>query len=108
MNAVAYQRASERFELQAPVMIEDYRTGFNYNGVIYNYSADGVYLETAYAPRPGRKLRLHIDSAPDIFTVPTYLAEVRWRRYLSDNNSPYSFGFGLKYCLQENAYMKIQ
>jgi hypothetical protein len=98
MIAVAYQRASERFELQAPVMIEDFRTGFYYNGVIHNYSADGVYLESTYAPRPGRKLRLHIDSVPDIFSIPTYLAEVRWRRSLPENTAPYSFGFGLKYC----------
>ena len=98
MTALAFQRASERFEIEAPVMIEDFRTGFQYNGVIFNYSADGVYLESAYAPRPGRKLRLHVDGAADIFAVPTYLAEVRWRRYLSENKSQYSFGFGLKYC----------
>jgi PilZ domain len=98
MIAVAYQRASERFEVQTPVMIEDFRTSFSYNGVICNYSADGVYLESAYAPRPGRKLRLHINGAPDIFTIPTYLAEVRWRRYLSENKPQFSFGFGLKYC----------
>jgi hypothetical protein len=98
MIALAYQRGSERFEVQAPVMIEDFRTGFNYNGVICNYSADGVYLESVYAPRPGRKLRLHINGAPDVFTIPTYLAEVRWRRSLPGNTAPYSFGFGLKYC----------
>lgn len=98
MNAVAYQRASERFEVQTPVMIEDFRTGFHYNGVIHNYSVDGVYLESGYAPRPGRKLRLHVNGARDIFTLPTYLAEIRWRRSLPANTSQYSFGFGLKYC----------
>lgn len=98
MIAVAYQRSSERFDLQATVMIEDFRTGFNYNGVIYNYSSDGVYLESSYAPRPGRKLRLHVDGAPDIFTQPTYLAEVRWRRSLPKHTALFSFGFGLRYC----------
>ena len=98
MTALAFQRASERFEIEAPVMIEDFWTGFQYNGVIFNYSADGVYLESGYAPRPGRKLRLHVNGTRDIFTVPTYLAEVRWRRSLAENTSPYSYGFGLKYC----------
>ena len=98
MIALAYQRSSQRFEIQAPVMLEDFRTGFYYNGIIYNYSADGVYLESGYAPRPGRKLRLHVNGTRDIFTVPTYLAEVRWRRSLAENTSPYSYGFGLKYC----------
>jgi hypothetical protein len=98
MSAVAYMRASERFEVQAPVNIEDFRTGFLYNGVIYNYSADGVYLESTYAPRPGRRLRLHVGGAQDIFTIPTYLAEVRWRRSLPGATTLYSFGFGLRYC----------
>jgi hypothetical protein len=101
MAAVAYKRASERFEVQAAVMIEDFRTGFHYKGVIYNCSADGVYLESTYAPRPGRRLRLHVDGARDIFTAPTYLAEVRWRRSLPGATPLYSFGFGLKYCYRE-------
>jgi hypothetical protein len=100
MIALAYQRASERFEVEAQVMIEDFRTGFNYNGIIYNYSADGVYLESNYAPRPGRRLQLHVKGASEIFSFPSYLAEVRWRRALSKNPSIYSFGFGLKYCWQ--------
>ena len=53
MIALVYQRNSQRFEVEAPVMLEDFRTGFYYNGIIYNYSADGVYLESDYAPRPG-------------------------------------------------------
>ena len=102
MIAVAYKRASERFEVQAPVNIEDFRTGFLYNGVIYNYSADGIYLESTYAPRPGRRLRLHVEGAQDIFTIPTYLAEVRWRRSLPGATTLYSFGFGLRYCTEGN------
>ena len=53
MAVLAYQRNSQRFEIQAPVMLEDFRTGYYYHGIIYNYSADGVYLESDYAPRPG-------------------------------------------------------
>ena len=98
MIAVDCQRISERFGVEAPVIIEDFRVGFHYNGTIYNYSADGVYLESDYAPRPGRKLRLHINGARDIFILQSYLAEIRWRRSLSENLSQYSYGFGLKYC----------
>ncbi|CAB1082688.1 hypothetical protein D1AOALGA4SA_10292 [Olavius algarvensis Delta 1 endosymbiont] len=53
MTALAYQRSSQRFEIEAPVMLEDFRTGFDYNGIIYNYSADGVYLVSDYAPPSG-------------------------------------------------------
>ena len=98
MIAVAYQRSSERYEIESAVMIEDFRTGFYYNGTIYNYSADGVYLETDYAPRPGRRIRLKVDGAQEIFNTVLYLAEIRWRRPLTDRTSNYAFGIGTKYC----------
>jgi hypothetical protein len=97
MIAVAYQRSSERFELKAPVMLEDFRTGFYYDGIMYNYSADGIYLESDYAPRPGRKIRLKVDGLPDISAPQVYVAEIRWRCPLSENSSSYSYGVGVKY-----------
>lgn len=98
MTALAYQRNSQRFEVEAPVMIEDFRTGFYYKGIIYNYSADGVYLESDYAPRPGRRIQLKVNGAHDIFSSELYHAEIRWRQPLSDESSHYSYGVGLKYC----------
>jgi hypothetical protein len=98
MTALAYQRNSQRFELQTAVMIEDFRSGFYYKGIIYNYSADGVYLESDYAPRPGRRIRLKVKGARDIFTDDLYLAEIKWRRTLAEKASTYSFGVGMQYC----------
>ncbi len=98
MTALAYQRNSQRFEVEAPVMLEDFRTGFYYNGIIYNYSADGVYLESDYAPRPGRKMHLKVNGAHDIFATERFLVEIRWRQSLSDSTSDYSYGIGLQYC----------
>ena len=98
MIAVASQRNSQRFELEVPVMLEDFRTGFYYKGIIYNYSADGVYLECDYAPRPGRKIHLKVNGARDIFITELYLAEIRWRQPLSDETSDFSYGIGMQYC----------
>ena len=98
MTGLVYQRNSQRFEVKAPVMLEDFRTGFYYKGIIYNYSADGVYLESDYAPRPGKKFHLKVNAAQDIFVTDLYLAEIRWRRPLSDETSDYSYGIGMKYC----------
>ena len=53
MNAFAINRTSQRFESEAPVVLEDFRTRFCYNGTLYNYSTDGGYFESKYAPRPG-------------------------------------------------------
>ena len=98
MTGTAYQRNSERFELEATVMLEDFLTGFYYNGTIYNYSSDGAYLECDYAPRPGRKIYLKVADLPDIFALQVYIAEIRWRRPLPENSSFHPYGVGVKYC----------
>jgi len=98
MTALAYQRNSQRFGVEASVMLEDFRTGFYYKGTIYNYSADGVYLESDYAPRPGRKMHLKVNGGHDIFLTDPYLAEIRWRQPLSDETSDYFYGIGMQYC----------
>ncbi len=98
MNAFAYQRTSERFQSEAPVMVEDFRTGFYYKGTLYNYSMDGGYFESKYAPRPGKKIHIKVDGLPDVFTPHVYLAEVRWRKPLLENSSTYTYGVGIRYC----------
>jgi hypothetical protein len=98
MIAVASQRNSQRFEVEVPVMLEDFRTGFYYKGIIYNCNADGVYLECDYAPRPGRKIHFKVNGARDIFMTERYLAEIRWRQPLSDETSDFSYGIGMQYC----------
>ena len=98
MTALAYQRNSQRFKVQTAVMLEDFRSGFYYNGIIYNHSADGVYLEADYAPRPGRRIRLKVNGARDIFTDDLYLAEIKWRRPTAEKASTYSFGVGMRFC----------
>ena len=98
MSALSYQRTSPRILSDAPVMLEDFRTGFSYAGRLYNYSTEGAYFESSYAPRPGRKLHIKIDGLPDALPPHNYLAEVRWRRPLPENPNAYIYGFGVKYC----------
>jgi len=98
MIAVASQRNCQRFEVEVPVMLEDFLTGFYFNGMIYNYSADGVYLRCDYAPRPGRKIHLKVNGARDIFMTERCLAEIRWRQPLFGETCDFSFGIGMQYC----------
>ena len=94
----AYQRSSERYKLEAPVMLEDFYTGFDYKGIMNNYSADGAYLESDYAPRPGRKAYIKFDGLSDVFTRKVYVAEIRWRRPLPEKASHFSYGVGVRFC----------
>ncbi len=98
MNAFAHRRTGQRFQSEAPIMLEDFRTGFNYDGTLYNYSAEGAYVESSYAPRPGRKLHIKIDGLPDVLPPHNNLAEVRWRKPLPENPDAYTYGVGVKYC----------
>jgi hypothetical protein len=98
MKAFARQRMSQRFQSEAPVTLRDSRTGFYYGGTLYNYSADGGYFESRYAPRPGRKIHIKVDGLPDVFTPHIYLAEVRWRKPLLENPRSYAYGVGVQYC----------
>ncbi len=97
MNAFAHRRTSQRVQSEAPVMLEDFRTGFCYNGTLYNYSTDGGYFESKYAPRPGRKIHIKVDGLPDVFRPHAFLAEVRWRKPLPENTHSYDYGVGIKF-----------
>ncbi len=97
MKANSEFRRGERFYFETPVLLEDNRTGFHYDGLLFNYSKSGMYLETDYAPRPSRKIRIKINNLPDTSAPKKYLAEVRWRQPLFDKKSSYSYGIGVKH-----------
>jgi hypothetical protein len=97
MMANSELRNGERFYFETPVLVEDNRTGYRYDGTMFNYSRGGMYLETDYAPRPSRKIRIKINNLPDTSAPKKYLAEVRWRQPLFDKKSSYSYGIGVKH-----------
>jgi hypothetical protein len=97
LKANSELRRGERFYFETPVLLEDNRTGYRYEGTMFNYSKSGMYLETDYAPRPSRKIRIKINNLPDTSAPKKYLAEVRWRQPLSKKASTYSYGIGVKY-----------
>jgi hypothetical protein len=96
MKAMMEHRKNERFYHEAPVRLEDSRTGFKYNGLMHNYSNGGMYLESDYAPRPNRKLHITVDNLPINSSPQTYTAQVKWRRLLNQN-SAYDYGIGVQY-----------
>ena len=98
MNANTQHRVSQRFASNASVMFEDFRTRFHYRGTLYNYSSGGGYIESDYAPRPGRKVHVKVDGLPEVISPHVYLAEIRWRKPLGENQSSYHYGVGIRYC----------
>ena len=97
MKANSDPRNGERFYFETPVSIEDNRTGYRYGGTMRNYSKSGMYLETDYAPRPNRKIRIKVSKLSDSPSPRNYFAEVKWRQPLSRRVSTYSYGIGVKF-----------
>ena len=97
MKAISELRNGERFHFETPVLVEDNRTGYRYDGTMFNYSSSGMYLETDYAPRPNRKIKIKLNKLPDPSFPRKHLAEVKWRQTLPVRTSSYSYGMGVRY-----------
>ena len=97
MKAISELRNGERFYLEAPVSVEDNRTGYRYAGTMFNYSNSGMYLESDYAPRPGRKIRIKVNKLSNPTSPRNYFAEVRWRQPIGLKASAYAYGIGVKF-----------
>ena len=97
MKAISELRNGERFYSETPVSVEDNRTGYRYDGTMFNYSKSGMYLETDYAPRPSRKIKIKVNNLSDFPSPRKYAAEVRWRQPLMKQASAYSYGIGVKF-----------
>jgi hypothetical protein len=98
MASHAKQKRNRRIHYKTPITLEDKRTGYHYSGTLHNYSDSGLYFESAYAQRPGRKIRIKNENLPFNSHSGDYLAEVIWRKFAGQIHSTRSFGVGAKFC----------
>ena len=98
MTAVVEKRKSVRIPLRTSIVLEDGRSGFQYQATMCNHSTGGIYVRSKYALRPGRKLRIQTEMSPEDFAHSGSLARVRWRERLTDVNSAQPYGMGLQFC----------
>ena len=98
MNVWTENRDSERFHRQTTAMLKDGCTGYCFYGTMYNYGDGGIYFESEYAPRPDTNIQIRIDNLPFVSAPHVYFVKVIWRRQLTDDDSPYSYRIGVKYC----------
>ena len=94
----AIQNRNKRIKYKAPITLEDKRTGYRYSGTLHNYSKSGLYFESAYAQRPGRKICVKTDNLPFSSSANGHLAKIIWRKRVGQKPSAHSFGVGAKFC----------
>ena len=97
MSTVAEKRKYERIPLRASVVLEDRRTGFRYKANMCNYSAGGIYVQSEYALRPGRRLQILTEMLPPDVAHWGSQAKVRWRQRLIESTPALLYGMGLQY-----------
>ena len=96
------QRASERFNCEAPVLIEDFQTGERHDGSMYNYSRGGMYIELDYPLKPGSKVRILIENGKNVVRSESCIAKTVWCKEIPGAVVLYDFGIGVRYDLDVN------
>ena len=97
------QRTSERFNCEAPVVIEDCQTGKQYDGSMYNYSRGGMYVELDYPLKPGLQVRILMEKKRKAERPGSCLAQTIWCKEIPGAVVLYDYGIGVRYDLDINS-----
>ena len=89
------QRASMRFNCETPVTIENCETGKNFEGTLYNYSREGMYLELDYPFRPGSEINVFIEKEDGYSHPECHQAKVVWCEEIPGAVVLYNYGVGV-------------
>jgi hypothetical protein len=95
--AMSDHRNNTRIKHKADIQFENYNSGIPFKARMYNYSTEGMYFETDYAPLPGTEIYIGIKKSPYDAAADIYRAQIRWRKHLTSSPSDYQFGVGVKY-----------
>lgn len=90
-------RVSKRLSKEAPVTIESCDTGEQFSGRMYNYSADGMYIETDHPLQPGAEIRVAVRKSATGPDFDNFRAKVRWCEEIAGAVVLHHYGVGLQY-----------
>lgn len=91
------KRDCARFYHEAPVVIEECGTGLYYEARIYNYSLQGMYIESDLALVPGTRVNLWLSALPEDSLPEISSAAVRWNEEIFGAVVLFNYGTGIKY-----------
>ncbi|MGD9301411.1 MAG: PilZ domain-containing protein [Desulfobacterales bacterium] len=107
MSRIEY-RAAERFNFEAPVVIENCQTGDRYDGSVYNYSRGGLYMELDHSLEPGSEVRILIENPQNATGFEICQAKTVWCKEIPGAVVLYDYGIGVRYDMDVNcsSYLK--
>jgi hypothetical protein len=96
------QRASERFNHETPLVIEDCDSGTYSYGRMYNYSQGGIYFESDTPFQTGTRVGFDIEKSKISLVADHYFAEVKWCAEISAAVVLYDYGIGVEFDPKRN------
>ncbi len=100
--SVEDQRASKRFNHEAPLIVEKCDGETYAYGRMYNYSRGGIYFESDIAFQPGTCVRIEIEKSQNNLAANHYYATVKWCREISAAVVLYDYGIGVEFDATRN------
>ena len=90
-------RKSIRLEHKSAIMVKDEHSKYSLFAKMINYCIGGLYFESNVALKQGTKIQILFDNPPFISGSKILSSDVRWCRKLTDYNSDYYYGVGVKF-----------
>ena len=97
MRSTPEHRKSIRFEHKSTVMLSDEHSEYFSHAQMFNFRGDGLYFRSDVAYKQGTKIRIQFDNPPFQYGPKPLSSVVRWCRELTDYDSDYTFGVGVKF-----------
>ena len=90
-------RKSIRIEHKSAIMLTDVHSKYFLCAQMINFCVGGLYFESNVALKRGTKIQIQFDKSPFQSGPKILSSDVRWCRELTDYNSDYSYGVGVKF-----------
>ena len=97
MKSNPENRDNTRFPHVSTVTYEDLERGIYSQSKMYNYSDEGLYFESDFAPKVGAEIFIGVENSPFTSGHDVYRAKVIWKKELPDKQSFFFYGVGVKY-----------
>jgi hypothetical protein len=86
-----------RFKHNSIVMLAGEHSDYCSYAQVLNFSSGGLYVESDFALKPGIKIKIQFNNPPFQSGPRTLSSVVRWCRELTDYDSDYNYGMGVKF-----------
>jgi len=97
MESSPDQRADKRYRHETAIMYEHYPSERYFEGKMFNYSREGMYFESNFAPAVGAEIFIGVENSPYTSGHDVYRAKVIWHKRLEASESIFFHGIGVKY-----------